>query len=318
MALQSSGAISLNDIHIEAGGSTGTSASINDSDIRGLIDKSSAAAMSFSDWYGASAVSSETVTDLLQNNTYRTYIETANRGDTQKRNYVGAGGAVDGSGNETDTSFCHGSLAYRFETSVVVDLAWGAIPSAWSEINGATIIFWHYALNASASTNGFHTDSGGTTRTLSLTDYNMPLTYGEVHAGYFSSSSSVYNLNNATLGATFNKTSSNTHNGQRIFGIPGQWNYVTNGVATSGSSTTVGCQPDDLVIVFSAANGDSCTFHTYQDTTNLTKLGATAIGRWYSHSNTSLYKTTSTNFSLRGSVSGATANVAYFVIRFSG
>lgn len=55
MALQSSGAISLNDIHIEAGGTSGSAASINDSDIRGLIDKSSGAAMSFSEWYGATA-----------------------------------------------------------------------------------------------------------------------------------------------------------------------------------------------------------------------------------------------------------------------
>lgn len=55
MALQSSGAISLNEIHIEAGGSSGTTASINDSDIRALIGKSSGAAMSFSEWYGASA-----------------------------------------------------------------------------------------------------------------------------------------------------------------------------------------------------------------------------------------------------------------------
>ena len=55
MALQSSGAISLNEIHIEAGGSSGTTASINDSDIRDLIDKSSGATMSFNEWYGASA-----------------------------------------------------------------------------------------------------------------------------------------------------------------------------------------------------------------------------------------------------------------------
>ena len=48
MALQSSGAISLNDIHIEAGGSSGTQCSINDSDIRALISKSSGATMSFS------------------------------------------------------------------------------------------------------------------------------------------------------------------------------------------------------------------------------------------------------------------------------
>jgi hypothetical protein len=60
MALQSSGAISLNDIHVEAGGSSGTSASINDSDIRGLIGKSSGATMSFSEWYGASNVAIRT------------------------------------------------------------------------------------------------------------------------------------------------------------------------------------------------------------------------------------------------------------------
>lgn len=55
MALQTSGQISLNDIHVEAGGSSGTQAALNDSDIRGLIDKSSGAQMSFSEWYGASA-----------------------------------------------------------------------------------------------------------------------------------------------------------------------------------------------------------------------------------------------------------------------
>lgn len=55
MALQSSGAISLNDIHVEAGGSSGTTASLNDSDIRGLINKASGATMSFNEWYGASA-----------------------------------------------------------------------------------------------------------------------------------------------------------------------------------------------------------------------------------------------------------------------
>ena len=48
MALQSSGQISLNDIHVEAGGSSGSLASINDSDIRDLIDKSSGAQMSLS------------------------------------------------------------------------------------------------------------------------------------------------------------------------------------------------------------------------------------------------------------------------------
>ena len=55
MAIPGSGAISLNDFHVEAGGSSGTQCSINDSDIRGLIGKSSGAQMSFNEWYGASA-----------------------------------------------------------------------------------------------------------------------------------------------------------------------------------------------------------------------------------------------------------------------
>lgn len=57
MALQTSGPISLNDIHIEAGGTTGTLASLNDTDIRDLISKGSGATMSFNEWYGASAFS---------------------------------------------------------------------------------------------------------------------------------------------------------------------------------------------------------------------------------------------------------------------
>jgi len=56
MTLQTSGAISLNDIHVEAGGTSGTSATINDADIRGLIGKAASTTMSFNEWYGASAV----------------------------------------------------------------------------------------------------------------------------------------------------------------------------------------------------------------------------------------------------------------------
>ena len=55
MALQSSGAISLNDIHIESGGTSGTICSINDSDIRDMISKGPGAQMSFNEWYGASS-----------------------------------------------------------------------------------------------------------------------------------------------------------------------------------------------------------------------------------------------------------------------
>ena len=55
MALQNSGAISLDDIHVEAGGTSGTSATINDSDIRSMICKSCGATADFGEYYGATS-----------------------------------------------------------------------------------------------------------------------------------------------------------------------------------------------------------------------------------------------------------------------
>lgn len=73
MALQTSGAISLNDIHVEAGGTTSTSVTVNDSDVRGLISKASGAQMSFSEWYGAS---NSIVADIVNfsASSYRGYV----------------------------------------------------------------------------------------------------------------------------------------------------------------------------------------------------------------------------------------------------
>ena len=62
MALQTSGAISIDDIHEEAGGIALTECSINDSDIRDLneasgktINNTTNTTISFDDFYGASA-----------------------------------------------------------------------------------------------------------------------------------------------------------------------------------------------------------------------------------------------------------------------
>ena len=53
MALQTSGQISLNDIHIEVGGDTGTEVSLNDSDVRGLVNKDAGAQNAMNEYYGA-------------------------------------------------------------------------------------------------------------------------------------------------------------------------------------------------------------------------------------------------------------------------
>lgn len=88
MALQTSGAISLNDIHVEAGGSSGSQASINDADIRGLIGKNSGSQMSFNEWYGASA-------GIFQNTVNLTFV----------RNTTGT---TDFKGNFTPNGYSYG------------------------------------------------------------------------------------------------------------------------------------------------------------------------------------------------------------------
>lgn len=71
MTLQSSGAISLNQIHIEGGGSTGSLASVNESDIRNLAFKTASSPISFSEFYGKGKVNGQfqlkqiTVSDFI-------------------------------------------------------------------------------------------------------------------------------------------------------------------------------------------------------------------------------------------------------------
>lgn len=107
MALQSSGSISLNEIHIEAGGSSGTQASINDSDIRALIGKSSGATMSFSEWYGASASITETLSNGDTNVNVSTEFGSSNfTSNTAKILIIASGseiGATGGTGNRAIT-----------------------------------------------------------------------------------------------------------------------------------------------------------------------------------------------------------------------
>ena len=59
MTLQTSGAISLNDIHIELGATSGTTVSLNDADVRDLVSISSGA-IDLADFYGASAGTTST------------------------------------------------------------------------------------------------------------------------------------------------------------------------------------------------------------------------------------------------------------------
>ena len=77
MALQGSGAISLDDMHVEAGGTTGTQCSLNDSDIRAMISKADGAQASFSEYYNAASEVDIALTISSNTNNYNIY---SNRG----------------------------------------------------------------------------------------------------------------------------------------------------------------------------------------------------------------------------------------------
>jgi len=108
MALQTTGAISLNDIHQEAGGTSGTTASVDDTDIRSLneaagktINNTAGTQVSFSDFYGASGIvveiSNGTFSDLAFDSTASVFIRLNSNGTISKD---------DGSlGNYTDTEW---------------------------------------------------------------------------------------------------------------------------------------------------------------------------------------------------------------------
>lgn len=86
MATPSSGAISLDQMNVEAGGSSGSTVSINDAQIRFLDSKSANATSSFDDFYGIEAGGGimsvgGTVSQTQSTSNYvTTFTTTANRG----------------------------------------------------------------------------------------------------------------------------------------------------------------------------------------------------------------------------------------------
>ena len=71
MPLPSSGQITLDEMHVEAGGSTTTEGAVNDADIRSLIGAASGGPdLAFTDWYGASAGVTINITISSNTNNY--------------------------------------------------------------------------------------------------------------------------------------------------------------------------------------------------------------------------------------------------------
>lgn len=113
MALQTSGAISLNEIHVEMGGTSGSSVSLGDADIRAAAGSASGAA-SIGDCYGVTAL---TVTQGTQNAQYvtrRGFYDDSSTGSVSPASVTGSN--VTSSIEECARVNASAGMFFQFET----------------------------------------------------------------------------------------------------------------------------------------------------------------------------------------------------------
>tara|TARA_B100001939_G_scaffold343108_1_gene355300 strand:- start:555 stop:1352 length:798 start_codon:yes stop_codon:yes gene_type:complete len=202
MALQSSGAISLNEIHIEAGGSSGTQVSMNDSDVRALIGSTASTAVSFSDYYGASADAEfvgfakvvDTTTDSsnytgsaqnlsIQNGDLLVMAYTARQGNSG--NNVGQFqmfSSANGGGSQTNIS---GSTAVKEHGGTVSGIIYATSNGSYSSMKAkisassnfnAMLLFAGVFRNAGSNSpdRTFTGGNGGTNQSITLSSLSPP------------------------------------------------------------------------------------------------------------------------------------------------
>jgi hypothetical protein len=141
MTLPTSGALSLNDIHIEAGGATGTLCTIDDTDIRGLtpgsgqtINATPGTNIDFADFYGASLFQPYTIYDGSANTVPSELSKTTISVGTQ---------AIGGSGSAASSLGSGGfSVPYR----ILMFGGWTSAGSAWVYARA-----WNYRLTLDVS-----------------------------------------------------------------------------------------------------------------------------------------------------------------------
>ena len=175
MALQTSGAISLNDIHVEAGGTTGTQASLNDTDIRGLtpasgktINSTQGTEIDFADFYGASLASSiatglsdslDSVSGTSDAWATRT-VDISGYAGSEVRlvfGYTNGSGSLNYQGDIQLDDVRLDGTTYSFENT---GHSWQTTRSDTQIANYSSATF--YTLSTGTTTNRWNVDSGGT------------------------------------------------------------------------------------------------------------------------------------------------------------
>ena len=234
MALATSGALTLDQIHIEAGGSTGTTCSLNDSDIRGLtaasgrtINSTLGTNIDFADFYGASSVPASYTRSSI---TPASYIPSPSFGTRlylfyENTNYSAqystyANGNSGTSGQNVQDSGAAQFVDSNGDTQTLVQITYGE----------------GYKTNANFSVTLL---GHNVTSNWSLTIGSLPaITPGSNFAGnLFSTWTAQSNLNSAVTDSSSNSSNVTVFN----------WKHTNN--ATGGYITTITPLPDTSATV---------------------------------------------------------------------
>lgn len=188
MPLPSSGQISLDEMHVEAGGTTQTQSSLNDSAIRGLINKGAGVQMSFNEWYGAAgSLYSDTI------NAWGSYLFGTSPSSFIRGNTCGyAQRGVWGTGS-------YPSLTIGGTSTVIPELnytAWGTGPAQYH--------LWFSAIGSG--------NTGWTLNTFDNNTLSSPVTFTRTSATY---QSRVYNNCSNYHRYTWNPTNITNTSGNR-------------------------------------------------------------------------------------------------------
>lgn len=204
MPLPSSGAISLNQMHVEAGGTSGTQCSMNDSDIRGLINASANSQMTFSSFYGASAGIGQ--------------IASGNSSYTPSSQYTPAYQGLYSSDDVNSAQLITGLITNR-PPFTLNNRSTRFVSVSWATFNGGMYSFSLADLTTvpPASGQSFPANSGWTSVTLSGNGQTITLNRSAAY---------IYSVSNKNLGGT-------TH-GSTYW----QWINQPNIFATSHNTTS--------------------------------------------------------------------------------
>ena len=167
------GTISLNQIHVEAGGTSGTQASLNDADIRAIISKASGVQMAFSEWRGQSAA--------LDTQTVSVGVKTS--GSTRWYGYDNGGTGFAGSGMG---SIADGTVEIQNLGDVQV---WGLF---WKRINNSSTGRVSLYLDSSYQNLGWTTMKIGST-SFARSSFNFSMSTYFLTYSHWTSSSLVSN-----------------------------------------------------------------------------------------------------------------------------